>query len=369
MKSDHPTADAEKIHAGRLQLDRLRTVLAGTVGFPVQISFLGHQAGSLLAFIDRLSQKPATVSGEEPWLAELATANEHADILGERCHRLCEELAEAKREVAEAKRHLVTLYDALPSEHRALLESVDLASLHKLKARLMAAIESLRPAQSQSSGNSGEAEKPLEPVESLKVGERRVTHKTIDDAWRRGEAIIGGRCGCGHAKHVGCCGVVDREQTCLCKGTGQKPTPVATTLTGPSGKDVASQSRSTEGLRLAGSEDCGKGSAAPATESVGGDASARDQESKARHPGEAGHPIPPDDAERECPHGDHCCQSEPCKGPQVTCPHCNSDPVKVNDCKVCEGDGSVLAVQYIRDLALTARGQVAASVATNPDLP
>lgn len=134
MKSDHPTADAEPTSVAALRwLTKVAPDNRGERGGP-RVSW--ETIDALFAYIDRLSQKPATVSGEEPGLAELATANEHANILGERCQRLSEELADAKREVAELRERLLRA--------TALVERV--------KERVEAM--PLRPAPSQSSGNS-----------------------------------------------------------------------------------------------------------------------------------------------------------------------------------------------------------------------
>lgn len=54
------------------------------------------------------------------------------------------------------------------------------------------------------------------------------------------------------------------------------------------------------------------------------------------------------EAERQCSHGDLCCQSEPCKGPQVPCSWCDGEDT---NCSLCRGEGSVLAIEYIHGLA------------------
>jgi hypothetical protein len=63
--------------------------------------------------------------------------------------------------------------------------------------------------------------------------------------------------------------------------------------------------------------------------------------------------TPPDEltAEMMCPHGERCCQGEPCNGPQTTCWHCKSEVPAVDSCPVCDGDGSVLDLEYINGLA------------------
>jgi hypothetical protein len=64
-------------------------------------------------------------------------------------------------------------------------------------------------------------------------------------------------------------------------------------------------------------------------------------------------PTPPDEltAEMMCPHGERCCQGEPCNGPQTTCWHCKSEVPAVDSCPVCDGDGSVLDLEYVHGLA------------------
>lgn len=54
VERDWEAPSFDKLNAGRLQFQRLLECLGGTVGFPVQISFLGHQAGELKAFLDQL---------------------------------------------------------------------------------------------------------------------------------------------------------------------------------------------------------------------------------------------------------------------------------------------------------------------------
>jgi hypothetical protein len=63
--------------------------------------------------------------------------------------------------------------------------------------------------------------------------------------------------------------------------------------------------------------------------------------------------TPPDEltAEMICPHGERCCQGEPCNGPQTTCWHCKSEVPAVDNCPVCDGDGSVLDLEYVHGLA------------------
>jgi hypothetical protein len=61
----------------------------------------------------------------------------------------------------------------------------------------------------------------------------------------------------------------------------------------------------------------------------------------------------------ECPHGDRCCQGEPCNGPQTTCFRCKSEVPAVDSCPVCDGDGSALDLEYVHGLAKlsAARGE------------
>ncbi len=59
----------ERLDAGRRQFERLTGALAGTVGFPVQFSFLGHQAGELLAFLRAQAEASRSAAAKDARIA------------------------------------------------------------------------------------------------------------------------------------------------------------------------------------------------------------------------------------------------------------------------------------------------------------